>query len=171
MLRHDRNRLCDDPYTGKRRTSDFQSECGLENREVVPKSVASDYRPVNLVCVASIPMPRCARIGASNKVLVGACSAKRSDVPGVVDNKTRVRSWGLAHGRSPLMATMAAKLGRLAEVWWGRRVKTEVATSSWDEVALSRRAPGKHEGQQDAPRQSYWQAGMFQRSRSAEWGT
>jgi hypothetical protein len=57
-------------------------------------------------------------IGVSNKVLVvDSRSAKRSDVPGDVNNKTRVQSWGRARDRSPPVATRVVKSGRFAEAW------------------------------------------------------
>jgi hypothetical protein len=109
-LRH-RIRLCDDyPHTKERKTSDSE-------REVVPKRFASEERPGKSVCVATIRMPRFARIGGDDKVPDDSHSVKRSDVPDLVDNKVSVRCLGLAaHGRSPLEATTVAKSGCLAEV-------------------------------------------------------
>jgi hypothetical protein len=113
-----RIRLCDDyPHTKKRKTVDSDSE-----REVVPKRFASEERPGKLVCVATIRMPRFARIGGNDKVPVDSHSVKRSDVPDLVDNRRGVRCWGLAHGRSALEATTVAKIVCLAEVWWGQPV-------------------------------------------------
>lgn len=82
----------------------------------MPKRFASEERPGKLVCVATIRMPRFARIGGNDKVPDDSHSVKRSDVPGLVDNKVGVRCWGLAHGKSSLEATTVAKSGRLAEV-------------------------------------------------------
>jgi len=151
VTRH-RTRLCDGfQYTGERKTTDFDSDSESWYPEVVPKSAASEHWPANSAFAATTRVPRFGRIGVSNKVPVDSRSAKRSDVPGVASNKTRVQSWGSAHGRSPLMAATAMN-GRFAEGWWVRRAKTEEATSSWAEIAPSQRAPGKHEeGQETAP--------------------
>jgi hypothetical protein len=90
----------------------------------VPKRFASEERPGNSVYDATNRMSRLERIGGSDKVLQAADShsAKRSDVPGLVDNRMGVQRWGLAHGRSPLEETTAEKSGCLAEVWWGQPV-------------------------------------------------
>lgn len=81
-------------------------------------------------------------IGGGDKVLAGEGSARRSDVPGIVGNKTRVH---LTRGRSSLRATTAAKSGGHADVGWRRRVMTEATTSNCCGLALSRRASGDND--------------------------